>query len=74
MIGSPKNIRKKIIPENAFEHKKKKPELSANRPWNNSAQEFFPSTSRIAVNGELKSDVYGKRKTSDKLRSSQNRK
>ena len=80
MIGSPKNIRKKIIPENAFEHKKKKPGLSANRPWNDSAQEFFPSTycswetSRIAVNGEFKSDVYGKRKTSDKLRSSQNRK
>ena len=71
---------KKIIPENAFEHKKKKPGLSAIRPWNNSAQEFFPSTycswetPRIAVNGEFKSDVYGKRKTSDKLRSSQNRK
>ena len=29
MIGSPKNIRKKIIPENAFEYKKNKPGLSA---------------------------------------------
>ena len=34
MIGSSKNNRK-IIRENAFEHKKKKPGLSANRPSNN---------------------------------------
>ena len=34
MIGSSK-ITEKIIRENAFEHKKKKPGLSANRPSNN---------------------------------------
>jgi len=36
MIGSSK-ITDRIIPENAFEHKKKKPGLSANRPSNNLA-------------------------------------
>ena len=34
MIGSSK-ITEKIIRENSFEHKKKKPGLSANRPSNN---------------------------------------
>ena len=37
MIESSKNTRE-IIPENAFEHKRKKPGLSANRPSNNRAQ------------------------------------
>ena len=37
MIGSSK-ITDRIIPENAFEHKNKKPGLSANRPSNNWAQ------------------------------------
>ena len=36
-------IAQKIIRENAFEHKKKKPGLSANRPSNNSAQAINPS-------------------------------
>ena len=33
-------ITEKIIRENAFEHKKQKPGLSANRPANNWAQEY----------------------------------
>ena len=37
MIGSSKN-KGEIIRENAFEHKKKKPGLSANQPSNNRAQ------------------------------------
>ena len=37
MIGSSKNTGE-IISENAFEHKKKKTGLSANRPSNNRAQ------------------------------------
>ena len=40
MIGSSNTITKRIIPENAFEHKKKKPGLSTNRPLNNSALEI----------------------------------
>ena len=39
MIGSSKNTGE-IIPENAFEQKKKKPGLSANRPSNNRVQSF----------------------------------
>ena len=37
MTGSSKN-KGEIIRENAFEHKKKKPGLSANQPSNNRAQ------------------------------------
>ena len=34
-------ITEEIIRENAFEHKKKKPGLRANRPWNNWALEGY---------------------------------
>ena len=40
MIGSSKNNRENY-PKNAFEHKKKKPGLSANRPSNNWALMVF---------------------------------
>ena len=51
--GAPLKITEKIIRENAFEHKKKKPGLSANRPSNNWALINNPQY-KVAVRNDVR--------------------
>ena len=58
MIGSSKNTGE-IIGEHAFEHKKKKPGINANRPSNNRAKMFRYALS-IVSEIIMEAVVYGK--------------